>query len=316
MPTFRHPRQIPSTLALLAVIGLLSPAGAGAKHGKVSGAGQRVAANGSSLWYEVRGSAPGIPLLVVNGGPGLDHTYMLCSEIWDAIAVRRQVVLYDQRGTGHSGPLKPGGSCTVADQVADLEALRVKLGAARIDLLGHSWGGYLAMAYAIRYPEHVQHLVLCDSAAPKWEDTDFLFKYLFPEKVDRQDQLIAQETAGKTEATTELLRGYLGMMFASREKRDDFMEAFDTYDYSHGANDAISGDLARLDMWPAVKKLKLPALVITGRFDANVAPSTAWKIHKAIAGSQWVIFEKSGHMPFCEESEEFGRVLEGFLQSK
>ena len=66
-------------------------------------------------------------------------------------------------------------------------------------------------------------------------------------------------------------------------------------------------------MWPALPTFKMPTLVITGRYDFNVAPSTAWKIHKAIPGSQWVVFEKSGHLPYFEEPDKFVQVVNDFL---
>jgi proline iminopeptidase len=66
-------------------------------------------------------------------------------------------------------------------------------------------------------------------------------------------------------------------------------------------------------MWPSLPSLHMPTLVITGRYDINVAPSTAWKIHKAIPGSKWEVFESSGHLPYFEEPEKFVRVVEGFL---
>ena len=113
--------------ALLAALLLLSAAPhAHATPAAPSGPGQRLTANGVTLWYEVRGNASGRPLVMVNGGPGFDHTYVLCSDAWDQLAHGRRVVFYDQRGTGRSSALKPGQSCTLADQVADLEALRAK----------------------------------------------------------------------------------------------------------------------------------------------------------------------------------------------
>jgi pimeloyl-ACP methyl ester carboxylesterase len=88
---------------------------------------------------------------------------------------------------GKSSSLAPTQSCTLRDQIDDLEALRVQLAAERIDLLGHSWGGCLAMAYAARYPQRIQHLLIVDSGAPKSSDTVYLFKDVFPEGVERQD---------------------------------------------------------------------------------------------------------------------------------
>ena len=74
-------------------------------------------------------------------------------------------------------------------------------------------------------------------------------------------------------------------------------------------NEALNADLGKLDMWPVLPSLTMPTLVATGRYDINVAPSTAWKIHKAIPGSRWVVFEKSGHLPHFEEPERFVEVV-------
>jgi len=103
-----------------------------------------------TIAYEVRGDSTGVPLVVLNGGPGRSHDNLRVSPVWDALARDRPVVLYDQRGTGRSTALKPGDACTLADQLGDLEALRAHLGSGQIDVLGHSWGGYLGMAYTAR----------------------------------------------------------------------------------------------------------------------------------------------------------------------
>jgi proline iminopeptidase len=301
-------------LALLALVAIAVPA-AHAIPAAPSGAGARFEANGTTIWYEVRGSGSGgsRPLVMVNGGPGFDHTYVLCSDAWDKLAASRRVVFYDQRGTGRSAALKKGQSCTLADQVADLEALRAKLGAAQIDLLGHSWGGYLVMAYAARHPEHVAHLIIADSAAPKWTDTDFIFKYIYPETVDSQAKLDFAEGLGDTTAAATSMQEYLGMLFVSAEKREDFMSRAKTYKYTRAVNEALNADLGKLDMTPVLPTLHMPTLVLCGRFDINVAPSTAWRIHNAIAGSRWEVFEKSGHLPYFEEPEKFVRVVEDFI---
>jgi len=223
------------------------------------------------------------------------------------------VVFYDQRGNGRSGALKPNQSCTLADQVADLEALRKQLGAEQIDLMGHSWGGYLVMAYAARHPDRIAHLIIADSAAPKWSDTEFMFKNIFPEAVEHQSQLDFFDALGDSAAGKQSLREYLGMLFVSAAKRDDFISRADTYKYAKKVNAALNADLAQYDMWPVLPSFHMPTLVMTGRYDINVAPSTAWKIHKAIPGSKWEVFESSGHLPYFEEPEKFVRVVEGFL---
>ena len=291
-------------------------AGASTVHAKPaapSGPGATLTNHGATIWYEVRGQASGRPLLMVNGGPGFDHTYVLCSDAWDKLAMRRRVVFYDQRGNGRSGALAKDESCTLADQISDLDALREKVGAERIDLLGHSWGGYLVMAYAARHPEHVAHLIITDSAAPKWSDTEFIFKYIFPEGIDRQGKLDFADALGDSAAGKQSLREYLGMLFVSAEKRDEFLSRAGSYRYNRQVNEALNSDLAKYDMWPVLPTFKMPTLVITGRYDINVAPSTAWKIHNAIPGSHWEVFEKSGHLPYFEEPEKFAQVVGDFL---
>ena len=222
-------------------------------------------------------------------------------------------MLYDQRGNGRSGALRSNQSCTLADQVADLEALRAKLGVDRLDLLGHSWGGYLVMAYAAAHGEHVGHLVILDSASPKWNDTEFIFKYIFPEGVARQGQLDFFDGLGDPNAAATSLDVYLGLLFVSEEKRDEFLSRKSTYKYNRKVNETLNADLGKLDMWPVLGTFAMPTLVATGRYDINVAPSTAWKIHQAIPNSRWVVFEKSGHLPYFEEPEKFVQVVNDFL---
>jgi proline iminopeptidase len=269
----------------------------------------------SKLYYEVRGGGAGTPLVLVNGGPGFDHGYLHASSVWDTLAKNRAVVFYDQRGNGRSEALKSGETSTLADQIADLEALRTELGYPTIDLLGHSWGGYLVMAYTARYPRRVRRLIICDSAAPKWSDTLFLFKEVFPEGVARQDALDFADKMGDANAPKESLREYLAMLFYSPEKRHAFLAKAEQYVYTRDVNEKVNADLARFDLNPELPKFHLPVLVLTGRFDMNVAPLTAWKIHKAIAGSQFHVFERSGHLPWYEEPEEFRVTVESFLGS-
>jgi proline iminopeptidase len=115
-----------------------------------------------TLYYEVRGSAAGTPLFMVNGGPGFDHTYVHCSQAWDELARHRRVVFYDQRGNGRSPALRPGQSCTLSDQIEDLDALRGGLGFPRIDLIGHSWGGGISVQLAVDGLVPIRRLVLED----------------------------------------------------------------------------------------------------------------------------------------------------------
>lgn len=312
----RHVGRIVGLVGVFGIIGIfgvLAPASAAPAE-----KGQVFQAPGASLYVEVLGNASGVPLIVVNGGPGFDHTYEHAAvpgttSSWETLARKRRVVFYDQRGNGRSGALKSGQSCTLADQIDDLEAVRAHLGVDQIDLLGHSWGGFLVMAYAARHPEHIRHLITVDSAAPKWGDTVFLFKDIFPEGQERSDSYAFADALGDKAASDAGIREYLHWLFYSPEKRDAFIAQVAPGVFTKAVNEAVEHDVQRFDLNPEIKKFKFPTLVVTGRYDINVAPSVAYKMHKAIPGSQFAVFEKSGHLPFYEEPEAFVRALEAFL---
>jgi proline iminopeptidase len=300
---------------LVGLIGALIPALAAAAPAEK---GATFQAPSATLYVEVLGAAPGVPLVVVNGGPGFDHTYEHAAvpgatSAWETLAKKRRVVFYDQRGNGRSAALKTGQPCGLAEQIEDLEAVRAHLGADHIDLLGHSWGGFLVMAYAARHPEHIRHLITVDSAAPKWGDTVFLFKDIFPEGQERADGFTFADALGDKAASDAGIREYLTWLFYSPEKRDAFIAQIQPGVFTKAVNEAVEHDVQRFDLNPELRKFKFPTLVITGRFDINVAPSVAYKIHKAIPGSQFVVLEKSGHLPFYEEPEAFVRAIEAFL---
>ena len=267
---------------------------------------------GATIYYEVIGSGAGTPLVLVNGGPGFDHTYLHVSPAWNSLAAGRRVVFYDQRGNGRS-TAKRGQTYSLADQIDDLDALRAHLGFERMDLLGHSWGGFLVMAYAARHPDRIAHLMIIDSAAPVFHDTVFLFKDVFPEVVERRSGFSFADEFGNAKATEGELREYLSMLFYSTEKRDAFLAGFSSSSFSRAVNRAVNQDIVRFDLNPEIRKFKFPVLVVTGRYDMNVAPSVAYKIHQSIPGSSFAVFERSGHMPFYEEPGSFADLLQSFL---
>ncbi len=276
---------------------------------------------GGALYYEVLGAGDGTPLVVVNGGPGFSHDHLHAAPVWEQLGQRRPVVLYDQRGTGRSTLARSDAPCTCGldAQVADLEALRVRLGAAQLDLLGHSWGGFLGMAYATRYPDRVRRLVLVDSGAPRIHDTVVLFAELYPD-VQQQRGVVDAGPGGTPPDIAEAEQaddvvGYLKMLFHDPGKRDAFIAYSQSLPPGHApaVADAVWKSLESVDLTPGLATLPMPVLVATGRFDANVAPVVAFRLHQAIPGSRFVVFERSGHLPFYEEPERFVREVEAFL---
>jgi proline iminopeptidase len=300
------------TLAFVTLLALIAAARSGAADER----GQTFETPNATIYVEVTGAGGGPPLILVNGGPGFDHTYLHLSPVWAVLGENRRVVFYDQRGTGRSVGAHKGQTLTLSDQVEDLEAVRAHLGAERIDLLGHSWGGYLVMAYAALHPERIAHLVTVDSAAPKISDTLFLFEDVYPEATGRQAAVAFANELGDKRATAIDLHEYLTMLFYLPEKRDALIASLPDAAYNKAVNKAVSDDLARYDLNPEIRKFRFPVLVITGRFDMNVAPLVAYKIHQAIAGSTFLVFERSGHLPFYEEPELFAHAVGDFLSAK
>jgi proline iminopeptidase len=269
---------------------------------------------GGTLAYEVRGKGPGRPLVVINGGPGFDHTQLLLlPTAWDRLAQNRQVVFYDQRGTGRSSTLMPGAPDTLEEQVADLESLRGHLKAERIDLLGHSSGGFIAMAYAARHAAQLSHLILVDSQPPKIAGTRSLFGELFPEVVERQRAVESAKERGDKDAPGELRRLRRTMLFYSPDNRDLYLRLAQQLPFNQQVNTALSQDMERFDLTPDVKQFRMPVLVVTGRLDVVVPPSTAYTLHQEIPGSRFIVLERSGHLPFFEEPDAFARELDSFL---
>jgi proline iminopeptidase len=266
------------------------------------------------LGYEVLG-APGaeIPLFAVNGGPGLSHAYMMQNDLWQRVAAHRLVILYDQRGTGASKHVQPNAPQSMDAQVADLEAIRNALALERIAVLGDSYGGMIAMAYAAAHPEHVSRLILSDSPAPSWKTMVHLLPEVFPDR-EEQGKAEGKKLAADPEAAAQAgLVNHMRMMFYSPEMRDTYVAHMGDLGFVPAVGQAVQKATENLDLTPKLSGFHFPTLVMTGRYDMNVAPLTAWRMAHAIPGAQIVFFEKSGHLPAYEEPEKYLKVLDAFL---
>jgi len=295
---------------LLALAGVLSaqpvPHGSGVVHTPAVDIGYET--------FGARGTA--LPVIAVNGGPGLTHAYMLMNDMWQQVAAQRLVVFYDQRGTGASRHVQPGASQDMTAQVADLEAVRAQLGLEKAAFVGDSYGGMLVMAYAAAHPEHVAKMVLSDSAPPAWKDLVHLLPQTFPDVEEQSAEEGKKLGDGSDAAGRAELRNHFRMIFYSPEKRDAYMAAMGDLGYEPAVGEAVSKATENIDLTAALAGFHFPVLVITGRYDMNVAPLTAWRMAHAIPGAKLVFFEKSSHLPSYEEPEKYRSVLEGFLNER
>jgi proline iminopeptidase len=261
--------------------------------------------------YGAGGSA--LPVICVNGGPGLSRAYMKMSAVWLEVARHRLVVFYDQRGTGESKRLAPGAPQTMEAEVEDLEALRAHLGLDKFALVGDSFGGWISMAYASAHPEHVAKLVLSDSPGPTWKATAHLLEQVFPDIESESDA--AQKKLAPDAAARLYMHDHFLMLFYSAAKRDAYMAHAGDLGFEPAVGQALGNAVGNLDFTADLPKFSFPTLVLNGRFDMNVAPKTAWDLAHAIPNAKLVLFEQSGHFPSYEEPEKYRAVLEDFLNA-
>jgi proline iminopeptidase len=254
------------------------------------------------------------PIFAVNGGPGLSHLYMVQNDLWLRVSQHRQVIFYDQRGTGASPLLNPSAPQTMEAQVADLDAVRDHLHLSKIDLCGDSYGGLLVIAYATAHPDHVHQLIISDGL-PAWSSIVHLFPQVFPDKLEANAAAAKASTATPDQQEQQGLRDHFDMIFYDRAKLTHYMTNAPDLGFSPKTGEAVGKATEKLDYTADLKKFTFPTLVITGRYDMNVAPLTAWNMYKAIPGAKFAVFEQSGHLPSYEEPEKYLQVLTDFLKN-
>jgi proline iminopeptidase len=239
---------------------------------------------------------------------------MVQNDLWQKVAAHRLVILYDQRGTGASKHLRADAAQSMDAQVADLEAIRHALSLDRVAVLGDSYGGLIALAYAAAHPEHVARLILSDSPGPSWKEMVHLLPQVFPDR-EEQGEAQSKKLAANPEAAAQAgLVNHMGMMFYSPELRDTYLAHMGDLGFVPQVGAAVQKATKNLDLSAKLPGFKFPTLVITGRYDMNVAPLTAWRLAHAIPSAQLVFFEKSGHLPAYEEPKKYQEVLEAFLK--
>src|SRR5260370_3854595 len=116
-------------------------------------------ANGLLIYYLQVGA--GQPLIILHGGPGASHDYLL--PYLRPLTRDNRLIFIDERGAGRSQKIEDPSGYTVENMVEDVEGVRVSLGLGKINLLGHSYGGVLAQAYALKYQDNLSHLILCST---------------------------------------------------------------------------------------------------------------------------------------------------------
>ncbi len=269
-----------------------------------------------SLFVKVIGQ--GYPLLLMHGGPGLDHTSLLALE---PLADQFTLVFYDHRCNGRSEGAEVS-SMTFENLTADADALRQTLGFDQWAVLGHSFGGNVALEYALRYPQNLSHLVLMNTGGDQWwvnqNAPDILAKRGYSASVVRA----ARRFYNGQLAPGEFLRTSMKFMSAYFY-RNFFLEmAHDVL--SPGPRPkmrpeaTIFGYSQLLMGWTVMDRLseiEVPTLVMAGRYDFLFPPEHQAILADRLPNAKLVLIERAGHNPQMERTAEVIQTVRDFLVS-
>jgi L-proline amide hydrolase len=281
---------------------------------------------GHDVWYRTIGDkeAPGkLPLLCLHGGPGVAHDYL--EPMAEMVRRSRRVIFYDQIGCGNSSIRhdrdRPQWSVDLF--VDELKTVRDALGLDRLHIFGNSWGGMLAMEYALTQPKGVASLVIESSPASmhRWVSEANRLRAELPEDV--QQTLRSHEQAGTTDDPEyeEAMMVFYRRHVCRLDPWPDYIErAFsklaenpDVYYTMNGPSEFhVVGVIKDWDIEHRLGEITIPTLITSGRHD-EATPALVQVVRDGIPGAEWVIFEESSHMAHAEETERYLQVVDDFL---
>ncbi len=278
-----------------------------------------LAVPGGSLWYTVSGMSKGIPVVLLHGGPGMSSYYL---KPFEELGNDRQVVRYDQLGSGKSQKIADTALFTIDHFVEDLESLRSHLGVDKWHVFGHSWGTILAIEYYRLHPGHVASLTLGGACLD------------IPAYAQRARELLAtlpdssQRAIRKAEARGKYddpgFQSAMGQFYDLYLWRHPVKEDVDSmyatyneamYNYMQGPSEfTITGTLKGYSATALLPQISVPALFTVGEFD-EVGPELVKGFAAATPGAQFFQFAGSAHMTPWDAHDENVRVVREFLCS-
>ncbi|MBE8991923.1 alpha/beta fold hydrolase [Nostoc sp. LEGE 12450] len=278
----------------------------------------------TEIFFDVEGSALVVDgasicskpvAFLIHGGPGADHTSF--KPTFSTLSRKLQLVYFDHRGQGRSARGSKE-TYTLDNNVEDMEALRQHLGLEKIVVIGSSYGGMVALTYAVRYPQNVSHLIVIATAA----HSGFLerAKEILASKGTKEQKVSVQRLWDGNFENEEQLRQYfqvLGPMYSLKYDPIKSGIAWSRNILSVDAiNVAFGGFLRTYNILDQLHKITAPTLVIAGRYDWICAPEFSEEIAQAIPNADLRIFENSSHLIRADEPEALLDAIAGFLVYK
>ncbi len=270
----------------------------------------------TSLYVAARGR--GYPILVLHGGPGLDHR--MFGDYLDALADRYRLILVDQRAQGRSGQ-PPIDTWTLRQHAEDVTLLAEALGLNSYAVLGHSYGAFVTLQHAVDYPGHAAQSIV-SSGVP---GSRFLMSHVQrelenfkPEGLRQQvtDSWAREQYAQTAEEVAALLADQLPFQFAN--PLDPRIREYE----ARTAGGIYSPEVLRkfsteaygaIEVEDRLSGITQPVLVLAGRHDRTCSVEAAAFMADGIPAAEFIVFEKSAHMTFVEENDHYLTTVRGFL---
>ncbi|MFY0591101.1 alpha/beta fold hydrolase [Roseivirga sp.] len=272
--------------------------------------------NGSEVFYKTMGE--GEPLIVIHGGPVLDHSYLLPH--LEPLAQDYQLIFYDQRASGRSSVEIDSASMSMSGFMEDVELIRKALQLDKINLLAHSWGGLIAMNYAIKYDQNLNHLILSNSIAPNvadWQaENAVVAQNIDPEIQNKLNNIVSSgllRTEDPREYINEMMTlSYHVQMYDTANLRNLKLYIPQDYMLRNQIFGLLGPDMNNFDLYTQLASVKTPTLVLYGESEGAV-DLHAQKMANSFKHGQLSVIEKSGHFPFIESNKTFLAQVEDFL---
>ncbi len=274
----------------------------------------------AKLFCRVTGQ--GKPLIVIHGGPGLTQDYLL-PQMYE-LAKNNFVIFYDQRGCGKSTVDINANTITIESFVNDIEAIRQAFKLDKISILGHSWGGFLAMEYTIAHPEHVDKLILSNSA-PASSEGYALFGQEYMRRMSPYQEELEKisSTQGFRDGDTCVMEQFYRLIFRQYcyipEKADLLNLQMTSIASLNGAkvSEIIRENVLDkpFNLNRSLNALKVATLILHGDKDP-IPPITAKNIHENIPSSKYVLMKNCGHFPYVENPATYFKDINEFLNAE